>query len=268
MVTPIATATDAQARRRRARARPTAGKGHGELEHLRNLGPQSQRMLQSAGISLPQLRRLGALQAFCKVRAVAPTASLNLLYALVGALEDLDWRDVRRTRKLALLVALEDAQRALPARKTATKDSLLALRNIGPAMRRDLTLLGVRSAAHLARHEPDRLYQRLQKITGQRHDPCVWDTFAAAVHQARTGEALPWWHFTAQRKQRMAAGTFITPPLAQAQATQSTATSVERQKQQIKQPTPQSMKPRTKPHTKTHTRQHAARQTTPRIKPR
>jgi predicted flap endonuclease-1-like 5' DNA nuclease len=232
MATPIATAADAQARPRRARARPTAAKRHGELEHLRNLGPQSQRMLQSAGISLPQLRRLGAVQAFCKVRAVAPTASLNLLYALVGALEDLDWRDVRRTRKLALLMALEDAQRALSARKTATKDSLLALRNIGPAMRRDLTLLGVRSAAHLARHEPDRLYQRLQKITGQRHDPCVWDTFAAAVHQARTGEALPWWHFTARRKQRMAAGTFLTLPALRAQAPQRTTARTRQQTQQ------------------------------------
>lgn len=244
MATPIATAADAQARPHRARAGPTAAKGHGELEHLRNLGPQSQRMLQSAGVSLPQLRRLGALQAFCKVRAVAPTASLNLLYALVGALEDLDWRDVRRTRKLALLMALEDAQRALSARKTATKDSLLALRNIGPAMRRDLTLLGVRSAAQLARHEPDRLYQRLQKITGQRHDPCVWDTFAAAVHQARTGEALPWWHFTEQRKQRMAAGTFLTPPARQAQAPQRTTARMRLQTKQ--QPTQQQTKHRRK----------------------
>lgn len=247
MATPIATAADAQVRPRRARARPTAAKGHGELEHLRNLGPQSQRMLQSARVSLPQLRRLGALQAFCKVRAVAPAASLNLLYALVGALEDLDWRDVRRTRKLALLMALEDEQRALLNRKTATKDSLLALRNIGPAMRRDLTLLGVRSAAQLARHEPDRLYQRLQKMTGQRHDPCVWDTFAAAVHQARTGEALPWWHFTAQRKQRMAAGTFLTPPARQAQAPQRTTARMRLQtKQQMRQPKQQPTQQQTK----------------------
>ena len=39
---------------------------------------------------------------------------------------------------------------------------------------------------------------------GQRQDPCVWDTFAAAIHQARTGEALPWWHFTVERKRRVA----------------------------------------------------------------
>jgi hypothetical protein len=110
-------------------------------------------------------------------------------------------------------------------------------------MRRDLTLLGVRSAAHLARHEPDRLYQRLQKITGQRHDPCVWDTFAAAVHQARTGEALPWWHFTARRKQRMAAGTFLTLPALRAQAPQRTTA---RTRQQTQQQTQQQTKHRRK----------------------
>jgi hypothetical protein len=77
---------------------------------------------------------------------------------------------------------------------------LLALRNIGPAMRRDFTLLGIRSVKQLARCSPDRLYERLQHVTGQRQDPCVLDTFAAAVHQARTGEALPWWLFSRKRK--------------------------------------------------------------------
>jgi hypothetical protein len=49
----------------------------------------------------------------------------------------------------------------------------------------------------------------LQRLTGKRQDPCVWDTFAAAIHQARTGEALPWWHFTRERKRRQAEGTFV-----------------------------------------------------------
>jgi hypothetical protein len=39
----------------------------------------------------------------------------------------------------------------------------------------------------------------------------VWDTFAAAIHQARTGEALPWWQFTRVRKQRSAEGRFPAP---------------------------------------------------------
>ena len=81
-------------------------------------------------------------------------------------------------------------------------DALLALRNIGPAMRRDFTLLGIRTVRQLARCRPERLYTRLERLTGQRQDPCVLDTFAAAIHQARTGEALPWWVFSRERKRQ------------------------------------------------------------------
>jgi hypothetical protein len=87
-------------------------------------------------------------------------------------------------------------------------DELLQLRNIGPAMRRDFALLGIDSIARLARCNADVLYLALQQKTGRRHDPCVWDTLSAAIHQAQTGEALPWWHFTHERKAREIAGTF------------------------------------------------------------
>jgi hypothetical protein len=171
---------------------------------LRNLGPKSVEMLRAAGIgSVAQLRTLGAVAAYVRVKRRSPRASLNLLYALVGALDGQDWVDVRRTRKLELLIAVEDYERQHPAPASLAKrttDPLLALRNIGPAMRRDFELLGITTVAQLARQHPDRLYARLQELTGKRHDPCVWDTFAAAIHQARTGEALPWWQFTAQRK--------------------------------------------------------------------
>jgi Pathogenicity locus len=91
-------------------------------------------------------------------------------------------------------------------------DDLLRLRNIGPAMRYDLALLGIDSVARLARCDADDLYLALLHRTGRRHDPCVWDTFAAAIHQAQTGEALPWWHFTHERKARQAAGSFPAKP--------------------------------------------------------
>jgi hypothetical protein len=52
---------------------------------------------------------------------------------------------------------------------------LLALKNIGPATRRDLELLGISTIAQLARREPDALYAALERKTGQRQDPCVWD---------------------------------------------------------------------------------------------
>jgi Pathogenicity locus len=41
----------------------------------------------------------------------------------------------------------------------------------------------------------------LQRLTGKRQDPCVYDVFAAAIHQAQTGEAQNWWAFTSARKE-------------------------------------------------------------------
>ncbi len=90
-------------------------------------------------------------------------------------------------------------------------DELSRLRNIGKAMRSDFTLLGIQSVKQLAKCNADELYERIQTLTHTRHDPCVWDTYAAAIHQARTGEALPWWEFTQVRKQRQTKGTFSTP---------------------------------------------------------
>ena len=84
-------------------------------------------------------------------------------------------------------------------------DELLVLANIGPAMRADLARLGIDTVAQLARHDADKLYLKLNRVTRRRHDPCVWDVFAAAVHQARTGEATPWWRWTKVRKSRGAA---------------------------------------------------------------
>ncbi len=88
-------------------------------------------------------------------------------------------------------------------------DELSQLRNIGKAMRADFELLGIRSVKELAKCDADELYARIQALTHSRHDPCVWDTYAAAIHQAKTGEALAWWEFTKVRKQRQATGSFM-----------------------------------------------------------
>ncbi|MBR0865906.1 hypothetical protein JQ614_30090 [Bradyrhizobium diazoefficiens] len=87
-------------------------------------------------------------------------------------------------------------------------DELMLLANIGPAMRADLSALGINTVSELARKDPDELYLRLSALTGCRQDPCVWDTFAAAIHQARTGEATSWWKWTPERKRRQAKGEF------------------------------------------------------------
>ncbi len=78
--------------------------------------------------------------------------------------------------------------------------------SVGPAMRRDFELLGIRTVAQLARANPQRLYERLCRATGERQDPCVLDVFRAAVAQARNPR-LPvaqcqWWWWSQKRKQR------------------------------------------------------------------
>jgi DNA transformation protein len=83
-----------------------------DLNALPNLGPKSRQMLRTAGIeSLAELRRLGAVRAYLKVEATGAKPSLNLLWALEGALTGLHWRVVAREHRLSLLLAL-DAQRA------------------------------------------------------------------------------------------------------------------------------------------------------------
>jgi hypothetical protein len=85
------------------------------------------------------------------------------------------------------------------------------LRNVGPATLADFKLLGITTLAQLATEDADALYLRLCEETARRHDPCVHDVFAAAIHQARTGEAVNWWSYTGARKLRQAAGEFPRP---------------------------------------------------------
>ena len=82
-----------------------------------NLGPKSEAMLVAAGItSLEQLKALGSVAAYARVKATGANASLNLLWALEGALTGLPWQQVARDHRTSLLLALEEhAERARSA---------------------------------------------------------------------------------------------------------------------------------------------------------
>lgn len=163
-------------------------------------------MLAEVGVqTLGQLKRKGAIAAYVAAKRKNKTVSLNLLYGIIAAIENCDWRKVHRERKLELVLAVEDYEQQHPLKQiknSKSVDELMQLRNIGKAMRQDFALLNIRTVKQLAKQNPDKLYKRIRSLTGTRHDPCVWDTYAAAIHQAKTGEALPWWHFTQQRKAR------------------------------------------------------------------
>lgn len=85
---------------------------------------------------------------------------------------------------------------------TATRQ-LGDLISVGPAMLRDFEMLGIRSVAQLAKQEPRKMYERLGRKTRQRQDPCVLDTFSAAVAQARNprlpAEQCVWWYWSRNR---------------------------------------------------------------------
>jgi hypothetical protein len=69
-------------------------------------------MLADVGITtLAQLRECGVIAAYVAVKRVHASASLNLLYALVAALDNTDWKAVQRERKLELMLAVEDAMK-------------------------------------------------------------------------------------------------------------------------------------------------------------
>jgi hypothetical protein len=74
--------------------------------------------------------------------------------------------------------------------------------NIGPAMVRDFVLLGIRLPSDLAHKDPLTLYKKLCKLTGVRQDPCVLDTYIAAIDFMNGAPARPWWSYTSGRKEK------------------------------------------------------------------
>lgn len=75
------------------------------------------------------------------------------------------------------------------------------LLNVGPATAADFLRLGIQNLDDLGRCDPRVLYERISAMDGMRHDPCVLDVYAAAIHAARSGEAVPWWQFSRARRQ-------------------------------------------------------------------
>lgn len=85
------------------------------LADLPNLGEKSREVLARVGIeSIAQLRRVGAVAAYAKAKREHPGVTLNLLWALEGALTGLPWQEVAREHRTSLLLALDEHQRRSP----------------------------------------------------------------------------------------------------------------------------------------------------------
>jgi hypothetical protein len=79
---------------------------------------------------------------------------------------------------------------------------LTSVPNVGSAVARKLRRLGIEGPEDLAGQDGEELFERLCAIDGQRHDPCLLDTFVAAVAFADHGDTRPWWAFSRERKAR------------------------------------------------------------------
>ena len=100
----------------KVRQRIAAGKLKLRIRDLRNLGAKSEQILGEIGIhSADELRRQGAVRTFAELRRSGQNPSLNMLWALSGALdpwpEGTHWREVARGEsRLSLLLAVEDLE--------------------------------------------------------------------------------------------------------------------------------------------------------------
>ena len=77
--------------------------------------------------------------------------------------------------------------------------------NVGPSVASSLRTAGITAPADLVGVDPYHLYDHLNVVTGLRHDPCLLDTFISAVRFMEGAPPVPWWTYTPERKQALAA---------------------------------------------------------------
>ena len=90
------------------------------------------------------------------------------------------------------------------SRTRETCEQLEHIPNVGPSIAGDLRGIGVSQPSDLPGRDPYALFDALCATTGVRHDPCVLDVFLSAVRFMEGAPALPWWHYTAERKRALA----------------------------------------------------------------
>lgn len=74
--------------------------------------------------------------------------------------------------------------------------------NVGKAVAEKLVQLKLKSPEELKTKDAFALYTKLNKLTGMRHDPCLLDTFIAAIDFMNGAPARYWFYYTKERKKK------------------------------------------------------------------
>lgn len=84
-------------------------------EKLRNIGPKSAAWLRQVGLrTQDDIAAVGTVEAFMRVKRAGFKPTLNLLYAIEGALLECHWQDVPEARRQQLVAEAEAAIALLP----------------------------------------------------------------------------------------------------------------------------------------------------------
>jgi DNA transformation protein and related proteins len=80
-----------------------------DVASLKGLGPKSSAALRSIGMrSIEELRARDPFDVYAELKRNVPGTSVNFLYALIGAIEDVHWLQIKRTRRGSILLRLDE----------------------------------------------------------------------------------------------------------------------------------------------------------------
>jgi len=92
------------------------------IADLQGLGPKSAAQLAQIGIStIEDIMKTDAYEIYARLKKHVPNTSLNMLYAIMGAQENIHWLSIAKNRKMEILMRLDDiAHKEINRKKTRT----------------------------------------------------------------------------------------------------------------------------------------------------
>ena len=87
-------------------------------EKIKNIGPKSMAWLRQTGIrTQADLEAVGSLAAYVRIKRAGFKPSLNMLYAMEGAILGCHWQDIPTERRSELIIAADAEVALLPQPK-------------------------------------------------------------------------------------------------------------------------------------------------------